>query len=338
MSESPIRIAISLGDYNGIGPEVVLKTFGDARMYDHCTPVVYGHQKVLAYHANILPEPKDVPLHEVASALDAKPGYLNVINVTQAPTDIQLGTVSAASGAFAGAAMEAAVADVKADKVTALVTAPIHKQAMQLSGFRFPGHTEFLAHAFEAEDSLMLLMQGDLRVGLVTNHLPVAEVVASITRKQVYRKIKVMHDSLRQDFGIEKPKIAVMGLNPHAGDGGALGGEEHDIITPAIERARQHGMMAIGPYSADGFWGSGQYRAFDAVLAMYHDQGLIPFKLLAFGGGVNFTAGLGGVRTSPDHGTAFDIAGKGVADPTSFRQALYQAIDVVRCRAKYDTN
>jgi len=263
------------------------------------------------------------------------PGQLGVITCWEEAVTLSIGQVSRDAGICAVKALDAAVRDLKEGYIDGLVTAPVNKESMAQAGFGFPGHTEYLTHAFGQSESLMFLVRDGLRVGLVTNHLPVNGVSALLTRGLVSRKIALMDTSLRQDFGLEKPSIAVLGFNPHAGDGGVLGSEEEDLIRPAITDARKNGVLAFGPFPADGFFGSGSYMRYDGILAIYHDQGLIPFKLLAFGGGTNFTAGLPVVRTSPDHGTAFEIAGKNEADPGSFREALFTCVDLVRCRSKY---
>lgn len=327
------RIGITIGDVNGIGLEVILKTLSHQKILSFCTPVIYGTSKAIAYHRNIVGV--DFPFQPIRGAEFAENDKVNVLNCWQDNVNITLGTVSEFAGKIAYKALEQAVSDLKMGLIDALVTAPIHKKAMQMAGFPFPGHTEFLTQASGAKDSLMLLVSDDLRIGLVTNHLPLGEVAAALSQEKIFYKLRMMHDALRIDFGIERPTIAVLGLNPHAGDEGALGQEESELITPAILQAKEKGMMAVGPYSADGFFGSGAFRKFDGILAMYHDQGLVPFKALSFGSGVNYTAGLPFVRTSPDHGTAFDIAGKNEADESSFRQALFLSIDIVRNRIRH---
>jgi 4-hydroxythreonine-4-phosphate dehydrogenase len=269
------------------------------------------------------------------SAEGCNSDVVNIIDCWDENVSIDPGRVSEMGGKYAILSLEAATNDLIAGHIDALVTAPINKNAMQLAGFNYPGHTEYLTDKFAAPENVMLMVQDDLRIGLITNHLPVQEVASKITQSLVLEKIKIMHQTLRMDFGIDSPRIAVLGLNPHAGDGGVLGTEEIKHILPAIEAAKAQKIMAIGPYSADGFFGSGNYKHFDGILAMYHDQGLVPFKTLAFGGGINYTAGLPFVRTSPDHGTGFDLVGNRKADASSFRQALYMAIDIVKHRAAY---
>lgn len=327
-------IGISIGDINGIGPEVILKTLQHPKIREFCTPVIYGSSKVISYHKNIVSD-DDFPFHSLRPNEKPLADKINVVNVWQDAVNINLGQTTEEGGKCAWQSLDAAVKDLKARILDALVTAPINKEAMQMAGFPHPGHTEYLTQAFGVKDSLMLLIQDGLRVGLATNHLPIREVAGAVSKEKLLSKIHILQESLRVDFGIERPTIAVLGLNPHAGDGGAIGDEESRIIRPAVIEAKKNGTFAFGPFPADGFFGSGQYRKFDGILAMYHDQGLAPFKALAFGGGVNFTAGLPIVRTSPDHGTAFDIAGKNQADPASFREALYLAIDIARNRMQY---
>ncbi|RME96966.1 MAG: 4-hydroxythreonine-4-phosphate dehydrogenase PdxA [Bacteroidetes bacterium] len=327
-------IGISIGDINGIGPEVIIKTLQHPDITSLLTPIIYGSSKVISYHKNIVAG--DFRFTTIREASEAGQHRVNVLNCWTDEVNIELGVATQESGQFAAIALEKAVMDLKHGKLDALVTAPINKHAMQQTGgFPFPGHTEYITQVLEAEESLMLMIQDELRIGLVTNHLPLEDVSANITRKQVSRKLQILHDTLRMDFGINRPTLAVLGLNPHAGDNGLLGDTEDKIIRPVVVEAKKKGMIVTGPFPADGFFGSGQFRKYDAILAMYHDQGLIPFKLLSFGKGVNYTAGLPAIRTSPDHGTAYDLAGKNQADPSSFRQALFSAIDIVRNRADY---
>jgi 4-hydroxythreonine-4-phosphate dehydrogenase len=334
MTNKKLKIGISVGDINGIGLEVILKTLADKRILDWCVPILYGSTKVASYHKNII-KVKDLTLHNISTVEEANETAVNVMNCWMENVKITLGKCTAEGGKYATFSLEQATEDLLAGHLDALVTAPINKKAMQLSGFQYPGHTEYLTSKFQAKENLMLMVNEGLRIGLVTNHLPISQIAATITTELVLKKIELMNTSLKMDFGIDKPAIAVFGLNPHAGDGGVLGTEEIDIILPAIELAKRKGILAIGPYAADGFFGSGNFANFDGILAMYHDQGLVPFKALSFGSGVNFTAGLSVIRTSPDHGTGFDIAGKNVADFSSFRQALYLAIDTTRQRAEY---
>lgn len=334
MTNKKLKIGISVGDINGIGLEVILKTLSDKRILNWCVPVLYGSTKVASYHKNII-KVKDLTLHSITDVQTINEDSVNVINCWLENVKITLGKCTAEGGKYATFSLEQATADLLAGHLDALVTAPINKKAMQLSGFDYPGHTEYLTSKSQAKENLMLMVNEDLRIGLVTNHLPVSQVASTITTELVLQKIELMNNSLKMDFGIDKPAIAVLGLNPHAGDGGVLGTEEIDIILPAIAAAKKKGILAIGPYAADGLFGSGNFANFDGILAMYHDQGLVPFKALSFGSGINFTAGLPIIRTSPDHGTGFDIAGKNIADFSSFRQALYLAIDSAKQRAEY---
>ena len=322
------------GDINGIGLETVLKALAIKKAGQNFKTVIYGSTKVVAYHKNIITQ-ENIQFYSVQTPEEAQAGRINIITCWQDNVNITLGKPSDEGGKCAFLALERAVQDLKSGAIDALVTAPIHKKAMQMADFPFVGHTEYITNEFKAKDSLMLLVSDNLRVGVVTNHLPLCEVPAAITKEKVLRKLLILAETLKVDFNIAKPTIAVLGLNPHAGDEGAIGTEEDSIIRPAIEQAKEKGVLAYGPYPADGFFGSGQFQKFDAILAMYHDQGLIPFKTLSFGEGTNYTAGLAAVRTSPDHGTAYDIAGKGEADESSFIRALYMAADIVRNRNEY---
>jgi 4-phospho-D-threonate 3-dehydrogenase / 4-phospho-D-erythronate 3-dehydrogenase len=328
-----LKIGISIGDMNGIGLEVILKTVSDPRILNLCTPVLFGSSKVVSYHKNIVQV--EFPFANLRTAEEAESGKVNVVNCWQDNVNITLGKVSEEGGRYAYKALEIAVNALKVGSIDALVTAPINKKAMQMADFPHAGHTEYITEQLGAKESVMLMLNDDFRVGLVTNHLPLSKVVENVTRDRILKKLAILDETLRVDFNIGHPTIAVLGLNPHAGDEGALGEEETSIIRPAIESAKERGILAMGPFPADGFFGSGQHKKYDAILAMYHDQGLIPFKALSFGSGVNYTAGLGAIRTSPDHGTAFDIAGKDMADPSSFRQALFTAIDVAKNRLAY---
>ena len=326
-----IRLGISSGDINGVGLEVVIKTLSDARMLDHCTPVIYGSAKVVSYHKNIV-KPDDFSYQSLSSAQHLKRDRINVVNCWNEDITITLGEPNEDSGKFAYVALDKAVQDLRDGLIDVLVTAPIDKHAMSLAGFHHEGHTEFLTDRFDAKDSLMLMVNDDLRIGVATNHVPIAQISEVLTKDLVRRKILILHKTLREDFGIEKPLIAVLGLNPHAGDAGLLGTEEDEIIRPAIKELKKKGILLGGPYSADGFFGTGEQKKVDAILAMYHDQGLIPFKLLSFGQGVNFTAGLSIIRTSPDHGTGVSLAGLNQADESSFRRAIFLALDLYRHR------
>lgn len=340
MNNRKIRVGITHGDTNGIGYEIILKMLGDERLADLCTITVYGSAKAAAFYRKVLELPQ-VQFNKVESAADSRDGVFNIVNVVGEDLKIEPGQATAEAGAAALAALEAAVRDIKEDNIDVLVSAPINKDTIQCSTFHFPGHTEYLQSAF-AEDAenpakaLMLLCANELRVALVTAHTSITNVPAGITQESVLEKIEDLERSLKRDFAIHSPRIAVLSLNPHAGENGLLGSEEKDIIAPAIAKARDKKILAFGPYASDGFFGSGNYFHFDGVLAMYHDQGLAPFKTIAMEEGVNFTAGLPIVRTSPDHGTGYDIAGKGVANPDSLRCALYTAIDIFRNRHNHD--
>lgn len=335
MDDTKIKVGITHGDYNGIGYEVILKALEDPLMLELCTPVVYGNRRIAAHYRKLLDLPQQQSV-QVDSASEAKAGIVNVVSVTGDDEPVAPGQASAAAGRAAFAALERAVSDLKTGLIDVLVTAPINKAAIQSEEFRFPGHTEYLQSALGDDENrqALMIMANDrgLRVALATIHMPLAEVSNVLTTELVVRRIEELNASLISDFGVHRPRIAVLALNPHAGDGGLLGKEEEDIIVPAIAEANNSRILAFGPYAADGFFGSGAYARFDGILAMYHDQGLIPFKALSGSEGVNFTAGLPYVRTSPDHGTAFDIAGQGKADPQSMRQAIYMAIDALRRR------
>jgi 4-hydroxythreonine-4-phosphate dehydrogenase len=326
-----IKVGISVGDINGIGLEVVLKTLSNSAILDYCTPIVYGNTKVASFYRKALAL-HDFSFNVIAEPALANPKRANMINCWEEDVKIEPGVINETGGKYALLSLERAVSDLTAGTIQALVTAPINKHNIQSENFKFPGHTEYIQHKAGAADSLMFLVGEDLRVGVVTGHIPVAEVTKSITREAIVSKLQLMHASLKNDFWIQKPKIAVLGLNPHAGDNGLIGKEELETIMPAIEESKDKGVFAFGPYSADGFFANGMHKKFDAVLAMYHDQGLIPFKSMAFHNGVNFTAGLSVVRTSPDHGTGYDIAGKNLASENSFREALFLALNIVKRR------
>ena len=334
-SDERLVIGISLGDYNGIGPEVILKALQYNRLQKLCTPVIYGSMRILNRYRNLL-NLKDWNLNGAQTIGQISHKLTNVITCwPDQNQDIQPGHVTPEAGQAAFACLQRAVDDLKDGKLDALVTAPINKYNIQSEEFKFPGHTEYLAQEFGVQDNLMFMVSQTLRVGVVTGHVPLGRVRQNITRERITQKLNLMMQSLKQDFGIDKPKIAVLGLNPHAGEEGLLGNEEQDIIKPLLTDLRDKGQLVFGPYPADGFFGTRSYQKFDAVLAMYHDQGLIPFKAIAFEEGVNFTAGMSAIRTSPDHGTAYDIAGKDLADETSMLQAIYTAIDVARNRKDY---
>ncbi|MGA0559857.1 4-hydroxythreonine-4-phosphate dehydrogenase PdxA [Larkinella sp. VNQ87] len=342
-------IGITLGDYNGIGPEVILKALQHNRMQKICTPVIYGSMKILNRYRNLLQQSglslKDWNLNGIQQVGQANPKFTNVITCWSDSggqnQDVQPGKVTPEAGQAALACLQRATEDLKAGYLDAIVTAPINKHNIQTEAFTFPGHTEYFAEAFDVKENLMFLVSEHLRVGVVTGHIPLGRVRSNITKEKVLQKLQLMHQSLRGDFGIRKPRIAVLGLNPHAGEEGLLGSEEQDVLKPLIQELRNKGQLIYGPFAADGFFGTRAYRKYDAVLAMYHDQGLIPFKTIAFDEGVNFTAGMPVVRTSPDHGTAYDIAGKNQADETSMIQAIYLACDVAKYRkemAEIDQN
>jgi 4-hydroxythreonine-4-phosphate dehydrogenase len=328
-----VKIGISIGDVNGIGLEVILKTLANNSILDYCTPIVYGHTKVASYHRKALGLP-DFNFNVINSASAANPKRANLINCWEEDVKIELGASTETGGKYALLSLEKATEDLVNGEIDALVTAPINKYNIQSETFKFPGHTEYLQQRSGSSEVLMFLVSEELKIGVVTSHIPLKDVSTSITKEKIVEKLKMINDSLKKDFWIEKPKIAVLGLNPHAGDNGLLGKEEEEIISPAIHEAFDKGIICFGPYSADGFFGNGTYKQFDAVLAMYHDQGLIPFKTIAFSTGVNYTAGLKVVRTSPDHGTGYDIAGKNLADPTSFIEAIFAATHIVKNRAE----
>ena len=329
-----IRVAITQGDTNGVGYEVIMKAFEDPVMFELCTPIVYGSAKVAAYHKKVLD--LDTSFNVIDKAEDARDGRLNLLNCIE-DVKVELGHPSEEAGQAAFKALDQAMTDYRSGLYDVLVTAPINKATIQNPGFHFPGHTEYIeASMGDGKKALMILMNEDLRVALVTTHLPIKEVAQAISKETIMQKARIFHQTLKRDFRISNPRIAVLSLNPHAGDDGLLGTEEKDIIRPAIDELAAKGIQAFGPYPADGFFGSGSYLRFDGVLAMYHDQGLAPFKTIALESGVNYTAGLPIIRTSPDHGTAYDIAGQNKADANSMRQAIYTAIDVCRNRQNYD--
>lgn len=332
MAENKIKVGISVGDLNGIGAEVIFKTFSDALMYDLCTPVVFASAKVLTFIKNQLQQ--EVALYGIAKPHEAVDGKFNVVNLWKEPVNVEFGKDDPQIGAYSLRSLQAAVASLKQGSVDVLVTAPINKHNIQSDEFHFPGHTDYLAKELDGSP-LMFMVSESLRVGLLTDHVPIQQVAGHVTEDLIRQKVSTMALSLKKDFGIAKPKIALLGLNPHSGDNGLIGKEDETLLKPTIEKLKNEKYLVFGPYPADGFFGSGAYQQFDAVLAAYHDQGLVPFKTLAFGRGVNFTAGLSHVRTSPDHGTAFDIAGKNLADPASFRQAVFTAIDVYNYRRQY---
>lgn len=329
-----ITVGISVGDINGVGMEVIMKTLRDNRIMEGITVIVYGSTRLASYYKKTLGF-NQFNFVKADSAEKAKQNKANLINVWEDEVKITMGESTEDGGAYALKSLEAATEDLASGKIDVLVTAPINKYNIQSEQFNFPGHTEYLTQYANAEESLMFMIDEGLRIGVATNHIPLKEVSDVLSKELIQDKVRLMAASLKKDFGIEEPRIAVLGLNPHAGDDGLLGSEEEEVIIPALESLNEEGIMAYGPYAADGIFGSGNYNKFDAVLAMYHDQGLVPFKALSGGNGVNFTAGLPIVRTSPDHGTAFDIAGKGKASETSFRNALFTAVDVFKNRERY---
>ena len=331
-----IVVGITQGDSNGVGYEVIIKALSDSRMLDLCVPVLYGSSRTLGLYRKMIPETEQISTNVINSAADARGKRLNIINCVSDQLPVEPGQPTEAGAKAAVQSLEAAVKDLKEGLIDALVTAPINKHTVADLGFGFPGHTEYLIDKFGASEGLMFLCTDNLKIGLVTNHDPLAKVATLIDKDLIVRKLRLMNESLKRDFAKDRPRIAVLGLNPHAGDGGSLGSEETEITIPAIEQANAENILAFGPYSPDGFFASNMQYKFDAVLAMYHDQGLIPFKVLAFDKGVNFTAGLPIVRTSPDHGTGYDIAGKNMANPASLTSAIYMAIDICRNRMEYD--
>jgi len=322
-----VKVGISTGDINGIGIEVIMKTLSDSRIFDQVTPVVYSSVKTTTLHRKALGM-LDFSFNLIKEAADANSRKANLINCWDEEVQIDLGQDTSEGGKYAYLSLEAATADLLKGNIDALLTAPINKFNITRAGFDFPGHTEYLQHKSASPDSLMFMVSENLKLGVVTGHMPLSQVAGSITGEAVLGKLRLVHRTLKQDFWIQKPRIAVLGLNPHAGDSGLLGSEEMQVISPAILAAFDEGIMAFGPFPADAFFGNASYLQFDAVLAMYHDQGLIPFKHISFGKGVNFTAGLPFIRTSPDHGVAYDIAGKNLAYEGSFREALYLASDL----------
>lgn len=328
-----IIVGISIGDLNGIGSEVVLKTFEDSRMLELCTPVIFANVKILSFIKKNFTS--SVMLHGIDKLEQIIPGKINVYNLWREGIDINLGANNDKVGEYAIKSFVAATKALKEGVVDVLVTAPINKYNIQSETFKFPGHTDYLDQELEG-NALMMMVQDNLRVGLLTDHIPLSEVASHLTEELIEQKIQTIKQSLIQDFSINKPKIAVLGLNPHCGDGGVIGKEDDAILKPVLKKIFDKGTLVFGPFPADGFFGSGQYEKYDAIVATYHDQGLIPFKTLSFGKGVNYTAGLNKVRTSPDHGTAYDIAGKDIADYNSFKEAVYLAIDIFRSRNQYE--
>lgn len=335
INNSRIRLGITQGDINGVGYEVILKTFSDSRMFDMCTPILYGSTKVASYHKKLLHLHQDVAFNSITEADKAGDRKFNVVNLTNDEVKIDLGKQTETAGDQSRMSLNRACEDLKKGDIDVLVTAPISKKSIQSSDFDFPGHTEYLSHQFGCS-SLMIMVCDRIRIGIVTNHLSIKDVPGAITHNMLFDKIMLMNESLKRDFGVPKPKIAVLALDPHAGDNGVIGTQDATIVKPVIDEVQTKGVLAYGPYPSDGFFGNGDFNKFDGVLALYHDQGLIPFKLMSFTDGVNFTAGLPYVRTSPAHGTAFDIAGRDMASEQSFRRAVYLACDIHRNRKEYD--
>jgi len=327
-------VGFTCGDINGIGIELIIKTLTDIRITDICVPVVFASNKSINFYRKVLPD-LNFAYQAIKDFSRLNPKQINVYNCWEEEVQIMPGQLNETGGKYALFSLQQATKALKAGHINALVTAPIHKKNIQSKAFDYSGHTPYLKDFFEVPDVVMLLTASNMRVAVVTEHVPVSGIAQQITKAAVLSKLKILYASLQKDFGIDKPKIAVLGLNPHAGDEGLIGNEEETIIKPAIKEAKQQNMLAFGPFSADAFFARGHHEKFDAVLAMYHDQGLIPFKSLAHGEGVNYTAGLPVVRTSPDHGTAFDIAGKGIADHLSFLEALYTAVDIFNARSGY---
>ena len=337
MNKKKPIVGITQGDGNGIGYEVIIKSLADARILDSFTPVIYGSSKIFGFYRKLVNNIEQMDTHVISTARDAREKRINIVNCLPDNVFVEPGQATAESAKAAMTALSRAVQDIKDGLIDVLVTAPINKKAMVGEGFGYTGHTEYLQNEFGVPEITMFMVSERIKVGVVTEHIPLKEVPAAVTKDKILGKLRLMTQSLKRDFGVDQPKIAVLSLNPHSGDGGLLGDEEQTTIIPAIEEARAEGLLAYGPYSPDGFFGLGNYQKFDATLAMYHDQGLEPFKALAFDDGVNFTAGLPIVRTSPDHGTAYDMAGRDEADPRSMMSAIFRAIDIYRNRQAYDT-
>ena len=334
MSSKKIKVGITHGDINGISYEVIIKTFQDNRIFDFCTPVIYGSPKVAAYHRKAL-NVTNFMFNTVQSANDLVHKKANIINCLDDNIRVELGKSTSMAGESAVISLEQAVKDLQDGIIDVLVTAPLNRENTQTEALNFKGHTKYLMEKFNTKDALILMTSELMKVGVVSGHVPISEVSEHITEDNILKKLRILNKTLTEDFAIRKPKIAVFGLNPHAGDSGIIGKEEVEIIIPAIEKAEKEGILALGPYSADGFFGSDSFVKFDAILAMYHDQGIAPFKALNFDTGVNFTAGLPVIRTTPDHGTAYQIAGLGKASPNSFREAVYMACAIHKNRKEY---
>lgn len=334
--DNKLVVGITQGDSNGIGYEVIIKALSDERILDQFTPVVYGSPKLFGFYLKTIPEIESLPLNNINNAKEAQPKKINILNCLPESTYAEPGSPSAEAANSAIKALDAAVRDIKAGSIDVLVTGPINKKSVSIQGFQFPGHTEYLMNAFGVKDVTMLMVSDRIKLGVVTGHIPLKDVSGAISEEKILSKLRLMKESLIKDFGYDNPTIGVLSLNPHSGDGGLLGTEEQDIIIPALKKATEEGIEAFGPFSPDGYFGLGKYQQFDATLAMYHDQGLSPFKTIAFSDGVNFTAGLPVVRTSPDHGTAYDMAGRDMADPVSMRSAIFTAVDIFRRRQAHE--
>ncbi len=329
-----IIVGISQGDINGIGYEVIIKALADPRLLDMCTPIIYGSSKIAAYHRKAL-NINNFSLNSVREPADANPKRPNIINCLDDNARVELGKSTQIAGTASIQALDKALEDLQNGLIDVLVTAPVNKHNIEIKDYKFNGHTDYIAEKTGNQKPLMLMIGEKIKIGVVTGHIPLSEVPQQISIEKIVEKLEILNRTLIQDLNIPKPRIAVFGLNPHAGDNGLLGNEEIEIIIPAIEQAKEKGIMALGPYPADGFFGSPKYLGFDAILAMYHDQGLIPFKAMEFETGINYTAGISIIRTSPAHGTAYEIAGEGIASPDSFRQAIYWACDIFNNRKQY---
>ena len=327
-----IKVGISIGDINGIGIEIILKTFADLRMLELCTPIIFASNKIISIHKKELNI--DTQIHGIENISKAVSNKINLLNVWKESVLVEFGKETEEGGKYAFLSLQAAVKALQNNEIDILVTAPINKHNIQSDNFNFNGHTEYLEANLEGE-SLMILMTDEIKIGLITGHIPIQKIAETITSELLIKKINLLHNTLIQDFKIRKPKIAVLGLNPHCGDNGVIGTEDDEIVKPTLEKIQAEGKLVYGPYSSDSFFGSESYRNFDGILAMYHDQGLAPFKAISFGNGVNFTAGLNKIRTSPDHGTAYEIAGKCLANHNSFKQAIYTALDIYKSRKEY---
>jgi 4-hydroxythreonine-4-phosphate dehydrogenase len=335
MNEQKIRVGITQGDINGIGYEIILQTLSDNRINEFCVPIIYGSSRIASYYRKLLPSMENFSMNSINNASDIHSKRVNIINCVMDDLRVEPGKPTEEAAHMALRSLEMAVADLKSGKIDVMLTAPFNKHTMQSDKFNFPGHTEYLSSAFGVQNHLMLLISDAMRIGVVTGHVPLSEVPKHLSKAHILGKLDLLNRTLICDFMIRRPRIAVLGLNPHAGDCGLLGKEEEDIIMPVITEANKKNILAFGPYPADGFFGAVSYRRFDAILAMYHDQGLVPFKALSFDSGVNYTAGLPFVRTSPAHGVGYDIAGTGKASPDSFRMALFTACDIFNNRKQY---